>query len=97
MVNDSTQEENDCWLLLSLKFLASFDLLKSGSKSHHLNVAHYFMELLHPLCFIFIRPLESGKDEEMQHFRKVWNILKSAFIVLFWMSYFHFLRTAEHK
>lgn len=88
-INDSTQEENDCWLLLCLKFLASFNLQKFGPKSLHLNVAHYFMQLLHALCFLCVRPLKTGKDGETQHFRKAWEVLKPAFIGLLWMSYFH--------
>jgi len=58
-------------------------------KSHHRNAAHYFMELLHFLCFLYVRPLKTKKAWEMQHFRKPWKILKSAFIGLLSMSCLH--------
>lgn len=88
-INDSTQEENDCRLLLCLKFLAFFDSGKCASKSHYLNVAHCFMELLHALCFVCVRHLKNGKDGDTQHFWKAWKVLKSAFTDFLYMSYFY--------
>lgn len=88
LIDDNTQDEN-CWLILYPKFLASFDLRKLVPKSHHLNVVQYFMEVLHPVHFLCIRPFKTGRDGEMQHYRKARKVFQSDFIALFLISYFH--------